>query len=156
MSVLTQQQITRIFQQRINYDLRNLLSHSDNTLMDSLTRLMDRNPSFMLNAIQCLQMPPAARAAIGQALLLARMPDLLYAMIIYKQRLVTLVRPQHHSLHPSDLHLLFNMMESSTSYRNVPESWSPVCLPKFNPKGFLYAHVSFLDAKEEAVRGSLL
>lgn len=145
MSVLTQHQITKIFQQRINYDLRNLLSNSDNTLMDSLTRTMDRDPSYMLSAIQCLRLQPSTRSVIGQALQMARNPDVLYAMLIYKHRLITLVRPQKQSLHPPDLHLIFNMMESSTTFRSAPESWAPICLPKFNPKGFLYAHVSFLD-----------
>ena len=35
-------------------------------------------------------------------------------------------------------------MITSTSFRSV-ESWSPICLPKYNSRGFLYAYVSYLD-----------
>ena len=44
----------------------------------------------------------------------------------------------------ADLHLIFNMVNSSTSFRSVPESWMPICLPKFNDRGFLHAYVSYL------------
>eukprot|EP00833_Pecoramyces_ruminatium_P018029 jgi/Orpsp1_1/1192061/evm.model.d7180000090253.1 len=35
-------------------------------------------------------------------------------------------------------------MITSTSFRSV-ESWSPICLPKYNSRGFLYAYVSYLN-----------
>jgi len=148
VSVLTLTQITRIFQQRNNYDLRNLLSHSDNLLMDGLARTMDRNPAHLLGSIQCLRLSPTARATIGQVIHDARIPDLLYAIMLVGDRIITLVRPRRHSLHPSDLHLLFNMVNSVSSFRSAPESWTPVCLPKFNARGFLYAHVSFLEQSD--------
>ena len=44
------------------------------------------------------------------------------------------------------MHLIVNMI-NSTSFRSV-ESWSPVCLPKYNSRGFLYAYVSYLDSIE--------
>ena len=34
-------------------------------------------------------------------------------------------------------------MDSSISFRSA-ESWTPICLPKFNDTGFLHAHVSYL------------
>ena len=145
VSVLTLTQITRIFQQRNNYDLRNLLSNSDNLMLDGLARNMDRNPAHMLGSIQCLRLSPSARATIGQVIHDARIPDLLYAIMLAGDRIITLVRPRRHSLHPSDLHLLFNMVNAVTSFRSAPESWAPVCLPKFNSRGFLYVHVSFLE-----------
>ena len=145
VSVLTLTQITRIFQQRNNYDLRNLLSNSDSLMMDGLARNMDRNPAHMLGSIQCLRLSPSARYTIGQIIHDARIPDLLYAIMLAGDRIITLVRPRRHSLHPSDLHLLFNMVNAVTSFRSAPESWAPVCLPKFNSRGFLYVHVSFLE-----------
>jgi len=42
------------------------------------------------------------------------------------------------------MHLIINMI-TSTSFRSV-ESWSPICLPKYNSRGFLYAYVSYLDS----------
>lgn len=52
-----------------------------------------------------------------------------------------------------DLHLLLNTLSSTSLRSSASASWLPICLPKFNPKGFLYCYVSFLDsisAKEGA------
>jgi len=148
ISVLTLAQITRIFQQRVSYDLRNLLSTSDNVCLDNLTREVERNPSFLLGAIQCLRLPPNVRSSVGQVrfskesmLFLphrrhaqiihqARTSSLLYAILFVGNKMVTLVRPRRHSLHPFDLHLLFNIVNSSNSFRQALGSWMPVCLPK--------------------------
>lgn len=66
--------------------------------------------------------------------------SILYGMLIVKNQLITILRPRKHSFHPSDLHLIFNMINSSSSFRAAPESWMPICLPKFNDKGFLHAY----------------
>lgn len=41
------------------------------------------------------------------------------------------------------MHLIFNLIQSSESLKNS-ESWTPLCLPRFDPSGFLYGHVSYL------------
>ena len=46
-------------------------------------------------------------------------------------------------LHADDVLLVVNTVTSSAAFRE-DESWLPLCLPRFNPKGFLYAHVSFV------------
>jgi vacuolar fusion protein MON1 len=43
-----------------------------------------------------------------------------------------------------DLHLLMNTL-SVPSISNTSASWLPICLPKFNPSGFLHAYVSFIQ-----------
>ena len=56
-----------------------------------------------------------------------------------------------------DLHLLLNTLSSPALRSSASASWLPICLPKFNPKGFLYCYVSFLDsisAKQEAQEGT--
>lgn len=71
--------------------------------------------------------------------------SLLYALIVSHGRLVTLVRPSAHSIHPTDLQLLLNTISSSASFRETDaDSWIPICLPRFNNKGFLYAYISFV------------
>ena len=41
------------------------------------------------------------------------------------------------------IHLLMNFVSSSSSFR-TGESWTPVCLPRFNDRGFLHAHVCYV------------
>eukprot|EP00732_Lithocolla_globosa_P000290 Lithocolla_globosa_v1_NODE_75_length_6869_cov_16.602289.p3 type:complete len:508 gc:universal NODE_75_length_6869_cov_16.602289:1667-144(-) len=144
VSVLTQGSLTRIFQQRNNFDLRNLLGGADITFLDQLCRVMDRNASYLLGAIQCLRLEANLRSTIGNALVSSKVPEMLYAILFSNHKLITLLRPRRHSLHPSDLHLLFNMVKNSSAFR-AGESWTPICLPKFDNSAFLYAHVSFID-----------
>lgn len=58
--------------------------------------------------------------------------------------MITVVRPKRHSLYPPDLNLLFSMIYNSSSFHQE-EHWIPICLPKFNSKGFLYAYIIFLS-----------
>lgn len=69
--------------------------------------------------------------------------DILYVLLIARGRVITLVRPKKHSVHPSDLHILLNTVHAPAVF-DAPASWLPVCLPKFNPNGFLHVYVSFL------------
>jgi len=143
LSVLTFTQLTRIFEQRRNYDLRKLLSGTEK-FIDNLLNLMSHDPSFMLQSVRCLPLANATRDIIGQSLQSARSKDLVFAILVSDNQLVTMVRPKKFSLHPSDLHLIFNLVSASTAFHSM-ESWTPICLPKFDNSGYLYAHVSYLD-----------
>lgn len=142
VSVLTLVQLNKIFEERTNFDLRRLLGGTE-IFLDSLADTLSADPGIMLGSIQCLRMKRTLRDKVGQYMYSAKCPDLLYGILIADNRLVTLLRPKKHSLHPSDLHLVFNMMAGSSSFRSG-ESWMPICLPKFNSRGFLHAYVSYL------------
>ncbi|KAG5459682.1 MAG: trafficking protein Mon1-domain-containing protein [Olpidium bornovanus] len=43
-----------------------------------------------------------------------------------------------------DLHLLFNMVAVSSAFKTGGEYWTPICLPRFNSKGFLHAYVCYI------------
>ncbi|MQL80665.1 hypothetical protein Taro_013123 [Colocasia esculenta] len=60
------------------------------------------------------------------------------------EAVVSLVGAQKASLHPDDVLLLSNFVLSSESFR-TSESFSPICLPRYNPMAFLYAYVHYLD-----------
>ncbi|RCH81226.1 Vacuolar fusion protein mon1b, partial [Rhizopus stolonifer] len=143
LSVLTSVQLTRIFEQRVNFDLRRLLGGTE-VFLDSLSTLFHNDHSFMLSGLQCLRMSRITRDQAGEILSDGRVKNLLYAMVVADGKLATLLRPRKHSLHPSDLHLLFNMLTGSTTFHTA-ESWTPLCLPKFNPKGFLHAYICYIE-----------
>ncbi|XP_016058219.1 PREDICTED: vacuolar fusion protein MON1 homolog A [Miniopterus natalensis] len=104
LSLLTGAQLSHIFQQKQNYDLRRLLSGSERITARSLV----------------------------------------FSILLARNQLVALVRRKDQFLHPIDLHLLFNLISSSSSFREG-EAWTPVCLPKFNAAGFFHAHISYLE-----------
>ncbi|CAH3104521.1 unnamed protein product [Pocillopora meandrina] len=143
LSVLTYTQLARIMEQRRNYDLRRLLAGTEK-FIDNLLNLMDHEPSFLLGSVRCLPLPSSVRETIGQSMLQARVKDLVFAILVANNQLITLIRPKKYSLHPSDLHLIFNLVSASTSFQTA-ESWTPICLPRFDNSGYLYAHISYLD-----------
>lgn len=71
-------------------------------------------------------------------------------VLVAQGRVITLVRPKKHSIHPSDLHILINTVQSSSSVNSsAAASWLPICLPKFNPAAFVNAYVTFLRRKDD-------
>ncbi|KAI8066506.1 MON1-like protein A-like protein [Gongronella butleri] len=143
ISVLTASQLSNIFKQRGNFDLRRLLGGTE-VFLDSLAGAFRHDHSFMLGALQVARLARPMRDLIGRLVAKGKTNDLLYAMIIARDKLVTLLRPRKHSLHPSDLHLLFNMLTGSTTFHTA-ESWTPLCLPKFNASGFLHAYICYIE-----------
>ncbi|XP_053577126.1 vacuolar fusion protein MON1 homolog A [Bombina bombina] len=147
LSLLTGTQLHHLFQQRPSYDLRRLLSGSER-ITDSLLDLMDTDPSFLLGAVRCLPLAPAVRDTISSCLQQAKAKSLVFSILMAKNQLVSLVRQKEQFLHPIDLHLLFNLVTSSSSFKEG-EAWTPICLPKFNPSGFFHAHISYLSQNPE-------
>ncbi|XP_061075872.1 vacuolar fusion protein MON1 homolog A isoform X2 [Conger conger] len=147
ISLLTLTQLTHVFQLKQNYDLRRLLAGSEH-LTDNLLRLLDRDPGLLLSAVTCLPLPSSTRDTISSSLQAAKAKSLVFSILLAGSRLVTLVRKKDQVLHHMDLHLLFNLVGSSSSFREG-EGWTPICLPKFNTAGFFHAHISYLEPASE-------
>ncbi|KAJ5129651.1 uncharacterized protein N7515_005690 [Penicillium bovifimosum] len=150
LSTLTLPSLTHLFSVRPSTDLSRPLQGSESllsSLADSFTR---GSPSTLLSALECLKIRKQHRQAINNALLKTKANSLLYGLIVAGGRLVSVVRPKKHSLHPGDLQLLFNMIfEADGVKAGGGESWIPVCLPGFNSSGYLYMYVSFLDIRND-------
>ncbi|KAK9294492.1 hypothetical protein QLX08_010939 [Tetragonisca angustula] len=144
ISVLTQSQLTRVYDQRRNFDLRRLLTGSER-LIDHLLNFMDREPAFFLGAIKCLPLLPSMRSSITQTIIqtCGKIKNLVFAILLANNQLVTLVRMNKFFLHPVDLHIIQNLVDSSESLKTA-ESWTPICLPKFDANGYMHGHVSYL------------
>ncbi|KAL2861313.1 trafficking protein Mon1-domain-containing protein [Aspergillus pseudodeflectus] len=151
LSTLTLPSLRHLFSVRPSTDLKRPLQGSEtllSTLADSFTR---GSPSTLLSALECLKIRKSHRQTINNALLKTKVNNLLYGLVVAGGRLVSVVRPKKHSLHPGDLQLLFNMIfEAEAVKAGGGESWIPVCLPGFNSSGYLYMYVSFLDLREDA------
>ncbi|KAK9571084.1 Vacuolar fusion protein mon1 [Aspergillus fumigatus] len=151
LSTLTLPSLTHLFSVRPSTDLKRPLQGSEtllSTLADSFTK---GSPSTFLSALECLKIRKSHRQAINNALLKTKVSSLLYGLVVAGGRLVSVVRPKKHSLHPGDLQLLFNMIfEAEGIKAGGGESWIPVCLPGFNSSGYLYMYVSFLDLRENS------
>ncbi|XP_077459074.1 vacuolar fusion protein MON1 homolog A [Stigmatopora argus] len=147
VSLLTLTQLNHIFQHKQNYDLRRLLAGSE-YLTDNLLHRLDRDPGLLLSAVTCLPLASSSRDVISSSLQAAKSKNLVFSILLAGDRLVTLVRKKDQFLHHIDLHLVFNLVGSSTSFREG-EGWTPICLPKFNTAGFFHAHISYLEPTSE-------
>ncbi len=71
--------------------------------------------------------------------------EAVYGVLLAGERVVGLAQPRAHALHAEDLLLLSSFVLGSDSFRAAAESFSPICLPRFNPSAFLHAYVHYLD-----------
>nr|CAG4646153.1 EOG090X03TW [Macrothrix elegans] len=146
VSVLTKNQLERIFEQRRNYDLRRLLAGSER-LMDNLVSYMANDYSILLGAVKCLPMPASDRDAVTQTIHqhCCKIKGLLFAILVGANQLISLVRVnKKYLLHPSDVHVIINLVNSSETFKTA-EGWTPLCLPHFDSSCFLYVHASYLS-----------
>lgn len=146
LSTLTLPSLTNIFVHRPSTDLRKPLQGTEallSSLADSFTK---GSPSALLTSLECLKLRKSQRHTINNTFLKSRADKLLYGLIVAGGKLVSVIRPRRHSLHPSDLQLIFNMLfESDGIKAGGGENWIPLCLPAFNNKGYLYMYVSFFE-----------
>ena len=151
LSTLTLPTLNHLFSSRPSTDLRRPLQGTEpllSALADTFTR---GSSSSLLSALECLKLRKSHRQAINNSMLQTRCDNLLYGVIVAGGRLVSVVRPRKHSLHPSDLQLIFNMLFEVDGIKAAGgESWIPLCLPGFNKNGYLYMYVSFVDANDES------
>jgi len=59
-------------------------------------------------------------------------------------KVVCVVRMGRFHLDPLDGLLVLNLVASSESFKSG-QHWAPLCLPQFDPSGFLHAYVSYLS-----------
>ncbi|KAB8342991.1 hypothetical protein FH972_022585 [Carpinus fangiana] len=153
LSTLTLPTMEKMFINRPSTDLRRPLQGTESlisSLADGFTR---GSPATLLSALECLRIRKAHRQVIHSTLLKCRSPQLLYGLVVADGRLAAVVRPKKHSLHPGDLHLIFNMLFEADSVRaGGGENWIPLCLPGFNNTGYLYMYVSFIDPETGSPR----
>ncbi|KAK6603180.1 vacuolar fusion protein mon1 [Botrytis cinerea] len=148
LSTLTLPTLTHLFSNRPNTDLRRPLEGTESLLSSLADTFTKGSPSALLSALECLKLRKSQRHVINNTLLKARTDKLLYGLIVAGGRLVSVIRPKRHSLHPSDLQLIFNMLFEAGGVRaGGGENWIPLCLPGFNNRGYLYMYVSFLSVE---------
>lgn len=146
LSTLTLPTLVNIFAHRPSTDLRRPLQGTESLLSSLADNFTRGSPSALLGSLECLKLRKSQRHAINNVFLKQRTGKLLYGLIVAGGKLVSVIRPRRHSLHPSDLHLVFNMLfESGGVKAGGGENWIPLCLPAFNSQGYLYMYVSFLD-----------
>uniref|UniRef100_A0A7N1A1D3 Vacuolar fusion protein MON1 homolog n=1 Tax=Kalanchoe fedtschenkoi TaxID=63787 RepID=A0A7N1A1D3_KALFE len=144
MILILTKSVNRCFERNAKFDMTPLLGGTD-IVFSSLIHSFSWNPATFLHAYTCLPLAYATRQAAGAILQDVADSGVLFAILMCRHKVISLVGAQKASLHPDDMLLLANFVMSSESFR-TSESFSPICLPRYNPMAFLYAYVNFLDA----------
>ncbi|KAI0300286.1 trafficking protein Mon1-domain-containing protein [Russula brevipes] len=155
LSVVTVTQLRRIFERRTNFDLGRLLSGSE-ILIHLLLDRVENDLAMGTSSLHCLKLDSAVRSRAANHLVpSSKMKDLLYLILVAQGRVITLARPKKHSIHPADLHILMNTAHSpSIMNSSASASWLPLCLPKYNPSGFVHVFVTFLQPESRSDSGA--
>ncbi|RID70384.1 hypothetical protein BRARA_C02410 [Brassica rapa] len=143
MIVILTKSIDRCFEKNAKFDMTPLLGGTD-AVFSSLVHSFSWNPATFLHAYTCLPLPYASRKATGTVLQDVCASGVLFSLLMCRHKVISLAGAQKASLHPDDLLLLSNFVMSSESFR-TSESFSPICLPRYNPQAFLHAYVHFFD-----------
>ncbi|KAI0283975.1 DUF254-domain-containing protein [Russula aff. rugulosa BPL654] len=150
LSIVTVSQLRRIFERRTNFDLGRLLGGAhDFLLIHSLLERAENDMAMGTSSLQCLKLDPLVRSRAANHLIpTSKMKDLLYLILVARGRVITLVRPKKHSIHPADLHILMNTAHSPSIVNSAASaSWLPLCLPKYNPSSFVHVFVTYLQSE---------
>ncbi|GAB2275082.1 Vacuolar fusion protein mon1 [Dionaea muscipula] len=145
MILILTKSVNRCFDKNPKFDMTPLLGGTD-AVFSSLIHSFGWNPATFLHAYTCLPLAYPTRQAAGAVLQDVADSGVLFAILMCKHKVVSLVGAQKASLHPDDMLLLSNFVISSESFR-TSESFSPICLPRYNPMAFLYAYVHYFDGE---------
>ncbi|KAF5447194.1 hypothetical protein F2P56_032763 [Juglans regia] len=143
MLLILTKSVNRCFEKNPKFDMTPLLGGTD-VVFSSLIHSFSWNPATFLHSYTCLPLAYVTRQAAGAVLQDVSDSGVLFAILMCKHKVVSLVGAQKASLHPDDMLLLANFVMSSESFR-TSESFSPICLPRYNPMAFLYAYVHYFD-----------
>jgi small GTP-binding protein len=138
--ILTEKVVT-LLKKKSSLDLRGLLGGTDNVL-HSLIYQMSRGLSLTLSSTRTLTVPKQLRNQIGEILLKNVNDKTVYSIIVSNNHIVQLIKNKKYAIHSQDILLLLNFVNSSQSMKSS-ETWTPVCLPRYDPNGYFYAYISY-------------
>uniref|UniRef100_A0A1A9WMB6 Vacuolar fusion protein MON1 homolog n=1 Tax=Glossina brevipalpis TaxID=37001 RepID=A0A1A9WMB6_9MUSC len=132
ISTLTFRHLRNVFSKHKGFDLRRLLAGSERLIRhlvsnDSTTGQTNKNVfTFLTNSIRVLPMQPSSRLSIVNAIKenCQNHKNLVFAILIINNQLITMVRMKKYSINPADL--------------------------RFDENGFMHAHVSYLSENCQA------
>ncbi|CDO95771.1 unnamed protein product [Kluyveromyces dobzhanskii CBS 2104] len=156
ISSVSQRNLNKLMMKRSNFDLQHYLTDLDQQLLQSLCDSLatQQKLTWFANSLECLPMTPKKRNAINTVLssqyldfnISNRNGQILYTLVTsLDMRLISILRPSNHTLHTIDLQILFELVQLQLTDLLLDKVlWFPICFPKFNDNGFLYALIKVL------------
>lgn len=140
------------------YDVGELLG-STGTVLSRLEALGRTGPELLLGAVRCMRLEPSCRSQLTHVLTTARKISgsaspgcerLVLGAALCGDAVLSVLEPaptQERSVRSTDVLLLANYVHAQRAALIAAESsWFPLCLPRFEERGYLHANVTYLDA----------
>lgn len=144
LSILTSS-VDKTFAKNPSYDARKLLGSTSHVLT-SLVNSFESDPSALLTCLVPLPLKSSLRhSALVFLQSAVKSAGALFGVLLTQKAIVAVAQSRAHMLHPHDVLLLANLVRSNESFKQA-QTFTPVCLPHFNPSAFLHAYVQYLHA----------
>ncbi|CAA9989807.1 vacuolar fusion protein MON1, putative [Plasmodium knowlesi strain H] len=143
ISLLTKS-IEKSFQIKPSFDVRYLLDGSD-ILMCNLISSCSRNMYSIFDGFEPLPLKQDYRNKIHNLISSFKINNVLLSFLIVHDKIIG-ISVSKYAIHSMDIIILINMITSMKSFKNA-ESWTPICLPIYNPSLFLYAYINYIRKK---------
>ena len=146
------EQVQNVFDHNASFDLRSML-HSNDGLLHGILDESEPNGDvgrFLSSGVKSFfPLSHSVRESASRALqsVGSRLENTAFALLVVGDRLVSLVQSafRSHQLRASDILLILNFLGRQPGLE-TSELWIPMCLPRFNSSGFLYAYTKCLDS----------
>ena len=145
ISVCTLSLINKIFSKHHNYDLRNKLAGTEKLLTNIVHRA--RNDfGMLLNCVNSYPLQHETREQIARVIAqhISSLRYVIFGLLLFDNKLVSLIRPKTKNIHPVDVHLLVNVITGYDAVKTAEFTWYPICLPNFDSNGIMYANFIYL------------
>jgi len=145
--------VQNVFTRRHNYDLRSMLGATETVMRGVLDQAspLGNGGAFLCAGVESVwPIPHEIRdnaSHVISSVCGKHSETCLFAILLAGNEMISVVMPRYqpHQLHPSDLHLILNFCNHQPGLL-TNELWFPVCLPRFNSSGFVYAYTTCLDS----------
>lgn len=146
ISIVTLSLIEKIFGRHPNYDLRNKLTGTEK-LVTNIIKRFNNDYGMLLNCVNSYPLRFETRDQIARMIAqqISSIKYVLFGLLMFDNKLVTLIRPKTKNIHPVDVHLLVNVITGLDTAKTSEFIWYPICLPNFDSSGLMYAYISHLD-----------
>lgn len=164
LSILSRPTIVKSFQNRMNYDLRKMLTDVDFKNLDDLAMKLtyglsgeigDNNESLefflsrLVNGYPTSKISYTIRSKLNSLLLHHRIDEILFGLFTSNlDKIITMIKPKTHNISNSDIDLLLRIIKNNNNNIKDIETedlWIPICLAEFNSNGFVYVYVKTFD-----------
>ncbi|CAB3410062.1 unnamed protein product [Caenorhabditis bovis] len=148
LSVLSRSQLESVYEKKgFNYDLRKLLRGTDRLIESSIASWRGSPITFVDSSISAVPMNPSDREflsnSMANSLGTAKLDGALFGIMIAHRQIASYVRFKKYIMHPRDMNIVINLVSDKSLQIADAQTWTPICLPRFNDTGFFYAFISY-------------